>query len=78
MKLALAKQIEAALIRIIKIPEVLVAIGYWTTLQKISVPGSLPSTSVLGLMDSNISLANEIITCINNITKKQYQNTRYI
>lgn len=71
IKLALAKQREPELTRTTKIPEVLTAIGNWITLQKISVPGSLPRTSVLGWMELNINFAKEITTC-------KYVNTNQI
>lgn len=67
MKLAFAKHRVPELIRIIMMPGILVARGNWLMLQKISVPGSLPSNSVLGLIESRTNFANEIPTCIQSI-----------
>lgn len=63
IKLALAKHSNEELTRIIKISGVLMAIGYWMMSQKISVPGSLPSSSMPGLIDFSIIFASEIVTC---------------
>ena len=63
-KLALAKQSNPELMRTIKMPGVLMAMGYWLMSQKISVPGSLPNPSTLGLMEFSIIFANEIVTCM--------------
>ena len=71
MKLALAKQIKPELMRIIETPGIGMAIGYCLMSQKVSVSGSLTSTSVPGLMESSIIFANEIVTCniSNNLSK---------
>lgn len=63
MKLALAKQSKPELTRIITMPGVLIAIGYCLMSQKISVSGILPSTSICGLIECSIILANEIVIC---------------
>ena len=49
---------------------VLMAIGYWLMSQKISVPGSLPSSSMPGRIDFSNIFANEIATCTPKITTR--------
>lgn len=71
-KLALAKQNVPVLIRVIRMPDNLLATGYCIMLQNRSVPGILPSTSVLGLMDVTITFPNDITTC--NIHISTYIN----
>ena len=63
MEFAFAKQSDPELIRIISRPGTFVAIGYWMTLEKVLVPGTLPSTSVLGRIEPTITLTKEITTC---------------
>lgn len=63
MKLAFAKQMRPESTRIMMVPEVSTAIGYWLISQKISLLGSLPNSSIPGLNDSRINFPNEITTC---------------
>ena len=72
MKLALAKQNVAEVILVIKRPESLLAMGYCIMLQKMSVPGTLPNSSVLGLIDITITFPNDITTCIFNIHQTNF------
>lgn len=60
--LEFAKQSEPELIRITKMPGVLVAMGYWLTSQNASVLGILPRTSIPGLIDCITIFPNEIDT----------------
>lgn len=60
--MAFAKQSEPELIRMTKMPGVLVAMGYWLTSQKASVVGILPRTSIPGRIDWITIFANEIDT----------------
>lgn len=65
-KLAFAKQRKPDLIRIISTGGVLMAIGYWSTSQKVSVPGSLPRISVPGRIETMMIFTNDIVTCNSN------------
>jgi len=60
--LALEKQSNADLTRIITTPGVLTAIGYCCTSQNRSVPGSLPRVSVPAPIEIQIIFVKDIAT----------------
>lgn len=64
MGFAFAKQNEPELRRIMLMPGTSRTPGYCALSQKISVPGSLPNSSMPGLMALRINLPNETHTYI--------------
>ena len=63
MKLAFMKQRKGESIRIMSNDDVLVTIVYCLMLQKMSVPGILPSISTRVLIELNMILAKEMTIC---------------
>lgn len=64
MEFAFAKQKEPELRRKTRTPETSRTFGYCSLAQKISVPGTLPNSSMSDLIELRINLPKETPTCI--------------